>query len=312
MKFSVIIPIHNKLPHLERSINSVLNQTFQDFEILLIDDASTDGSNKKIKEFKDQRISIYIRTEPGPGGYAARNMGIEKARGEWVAFLDADDEWYPHHLTKMNELSSKFPNVYFMSCGWETKSSQKNYLNTFYINNFSKGSKIISIEEYLENGLKSNLPLCTIVSCIKTTSPITNKLFPADSGAKRGGDLYAWLKLICFHKEMAWSNHIGAIYHIESVNMVTKKSPFSIVNLSKRTVHKLSVELTSRQNKLLRKYTNYRIKNDLKASKVQGLKMKNVIENIHFQGDFKNALIILLLWVMPVKLLSKLKRFIKL
>jgi len=61
--FSVVIPIHNKFPHLERSINSVLNQSFQDFEILLIDDASTDGSTQKIKEFNDPKIKVFPRTE---------------------------------------------------------------------------------------------------------------------------------------------------------------------------------------------------------------------------------------------------------
>src|SRR5690606_19623396 len=114
------------------------------------------------------------------------------------------------------------------------------------------------------------------------------------------------------HKEMAWSNHIGAIYHTESVNMVTRKSPFSIVNLSKDAVNKLAVELTTNQNKLLKKYINFRIMNDLKASKIQGLKMQNVVENVYFFDDLKNALLILVLWLAPVKLLSKLKKSIKL
>src|SRR5690554_102793 len=310
-KFSVVIPIYNKLPHLERSINSVLNQTFQDFELILIDDASTDGSSEKIKTFSDPRIKIHTRNEPGPGGYAARNLGIEKAQGEWVAFLDADDEWYPNHLEKMNDLACKFSNVNFMSCGWETKSSFYERNNSFYINNFSKGSKLITIEKFLENGIKCNLPICTIVACVKNKSPMINNLFPADSAARRGGDLYAWLKLICYHKELAWSNHVGAVYYTESVNMVTKKSPFSIENLSKSTYNKLAVDLNTDQSILLKKYFNFRIKNDLKASKIQGSKMENVLKNIHFRGDLLNAIVIILIWVGPVRILSNLKNKIK-
>jgi len=96
--FSVIIPVYNKGPHIHHSISSVLNQTFQDFEIILIDDASTDNSLEEIRKFTDPRIRILNRSEPGPGGYAARNLGIKEANAEWVALLDADDIWYPEHL----------------------------------------------------------------------------------------------------------------------------------------------------------------------------------------------------------------------
>lgn len=67
VKFSVVIPVYNKLPHLERSIQSVLNQSHQNFELLLVDDASTDGSSEKLLEFKDERIRLLKRTTPGAG-----------------------------------------------------------------------------------------------------------------------------------------------------------------------------------------------------------------------------------------------------
>ena len=104
MFFSVIIPVGNKAPHLDRSINSVLNQSFKDFELILIDDATTDGSAAKLAGFTDYRIRLLKRSQPGPGGYAARNLGIKESRTNWIAFLDADDE--------LNELR----NSIFNSC----------------------------------------------------------------------------------------------------------------------------------------------------------------------------------------------------
>jgi len=77
--FSVVIPIYNKGPHIHRSISSVINQTFQNFELILVNDASTDNSLEEIQKFTDEHIRLFQRTQPGPGGYAARNLGIEKA-----------------------------------------------------------------------------------------------------------------------------------------------------------------------------------------------------------------------------------------
>jgi len=93
--FSIVIPVHNKAPYLGRSIGSVINQNFTDFELILIDDASADRSLVEMQKFADPRIRILHRDAPGAGGYAARNLGVMEAKAEWVAFLDADDEWLP-------------------------------------------------------------------------------------------------------------------------------------------------------------------------------------------------------------------------
>jgi len=107
--FSVIIPVHNKAPHVDRAINSVLTQSCTDFELVIIDDASTDGSADKITAYSEERIKLHKRSDPGPGGYAARNLGIENANGQWVAFLDADDMWFPDHLKNLQILTNKYP-----------------------------------------------------------------------------------------------------------------------------------------------------------------------------------------------------------
>ena len=98
---SVIIPTYNRAHLISRAIKSVLNQTYQDFEVIVVDDGSTDNTEEVIKEFqkKDERIK-YVRHEKNKGGSAARNTGIKAARGAYIAFLDSDDEWLPEKLKK--------------------------------------------------------------------------------------------------------------------------------------------------------------------------------------------------------------------
>lgn len=98
---SVIIPTYNRAHLVGRAIQSVLNQTYQDFELIIVDDGSTDNTDDIIKEFqkKDKRIK-YIRHEKNKGGSAARNSGIKVSRGEYIAFLDSDDEWFIEKLKR--------------------------------------------------------------------------------------------------------------------------------------------------------------------------------------------------------------------
>ncbi len=96
-RISVIIPTHNRAELLDRAIKSVLAQTFEDFELIVVDDASTDGTSEVVAEFDDPRIR-YIRLKKNSGAPTARNTGIKKSRGAFIAFLDDDDEWLPHRL----------------------------------------------------------------------------------------------------------------------------------------------------------------------------------------------------------------------
>ena len=98
-KVSVIITTYNRAHLIGRAIQSVLDQTFQDFELIVVDDSSTDNTDEVIKEFQkeDQRIR-YMKHDENKGGAAARNTGIGAACGEFIAFLDSDDEWYRNKL----------------------------------------------------------------------------------------------------------------------------------------------------------------------------------------------------------------------
>ena len=300
--FSAVIPLYNKAPHVARSVGSVLKQTFQDFELIIVNDASTDGSVEEVKKFNDPRIRLLHRDKPGPGGYAARNLGIEAARGEWIAFLDADDEWYPEHLSKMKKLSIRYPDVYFMGCGWHNRTKETITEDPYYKYNKSKGSHILTAKNYLENRLARMGPVRTSTACIKKISPMALNLFPAENKARRGGDLHAWLKMICYHKKMAWDASLGALYHKDSINMVTKTAPASPYLMNKGTFKELSVCLDKQEQKLLKSYLNIRLKN----AWVENFKMENtnflLLSKIYWRGYFSSLL--------PLVIISLLPRFV--
>jgi glycosyltransferase involved in cell wall biosynthesis len=105
---SVIIPTHNRPEFLRAAITSVLNQTYQNFEIIVVDDASTDDTAKVVAAFNDARIR-FIRHDINKGGSAARNTGIVNSTCDYIAFLDDDDEWLPEKLSKQMEVLLSSP-----------------------------------------------------------------------------------------------------------------------------------------------------------------------------------------------------------
>lgn len=103
---SVVIPTYNRAFVIGDAIRSVLEQTFQDFEIIVVDDGSTDNTAEVVKSFNDDRIR-YIRLDKNRGAAAARNVGTRESKGEYIAFLDSDDLWLPTKLEKQLEVFKK-------------------------------------------------------------------------------------------------------------------------------------------------------------------------------------------------------------
>ncbi|WP_435346664.1 glycosyltransferase family 2 protein [Haloarchaeobius sp. HRN-SO-5] len=100
---SVIIPTYNRADAVQRTIDSVLDQTFEDFEVLVVDDASSDDTPAVVESYDDPRVEL-VQHQVNRGGSAARNTGIEEATGEYIAFLDSDDEWRPRKLERQHRL----------------------------------------------------------------------------------------------------------------------------------------------------------------------------------------------------------------
>ncbi|MES2864811.1 MAG: glycosyltransferase family 2 protein [Bacteroidota bacterium] len=116
--FTVIIPLYNKEKYIENAIKSILNQTFTDFELLIVNDCSTDKSVEIASKFESEKIRI-IHHEKNSGLAATRNTGIKKANSNYVTFLDADDLWKPHFLEKIFHLIQNFPEARIFGTNYE-------------------------------------------------------------------------------------------------------------------------------------------------------------------------------------------------
>ena len=118
---SVIIPTYNRENVIERSIRSVLDQTYKDLEVLVVDDCSTDNTRSVVESIIDERLH-YCRLEKNAGACVARNRGIELARGEYIAFQDSDDVWLPGKLEKQMKIFEKTAaDLMFCKLNYHTK-----------------------------------------------------------------------------------------------------------------------------------------------------------------------------------------------
>lgn len=114
---SIVIPLYNKEKTIRRTIESVLQQTFGDFEIVVVNDGSTDSSLQVVNQITDSRIRLYSKENEGVS--KARNFGIGMANGEWLLFLDADDLLYPNALMEMSEILTNYPEANLVAGNWD-------------------------------------------------------------------------------------------------------------------------------------------------------------------------------------------------
>jgi glycosyltransferase involved in cell wall biosynthesis len=106
MRVSIIVPLYNKEPWIKRALDSIAGQTFEDFEVIVVDDGSTDQGPQFVAAYSDPRFRLVQQQNAGPG--SARNRGIAEAQGEILSFLDADDEWLPDYLEDSLQFLDQF------------------------------------------------------------------------------------------------------------------------------------------------------------------------------------------------------------
>lgn len=187
---SVVIPLYNKEKQIACTLQSVFEQTFQNFEIVIVDDGSTDNSVEEVEKFDDSRIRLIHQTNAGVS--AARNRGIEEASGELIAFLDADDVWMPEYLATQYGLYQKYPECSVYACNYEFRDSEGKVTPTIIRKLPFEGEDGV-LSNYFEVASCSHPPICSISIMVKKTAIQAIGGFPL--GIKSGEDLLTWARL---------------------------------------------------------------------------------------------------------------------
>lgn len=187
---SIVMPLYNKAGQVLQTIASVTAQTLSDWELVVVDDGSTDGGPNLVRALKDERIRVV--TQVNAGVSAARNKGIEGARAGLVAFLDADDLWLPDFLATVWALRTDFPEARWFATGYQIRPP---YSAAFASRlrgaavNFSRGI----LPDYFKVAIASDPPVWTSATAVTREAILAVGGFPA--GVSSGEDLLTWARL---------------------------------------------------------------------------------------------------------------------
>ncbi|CDF80229.1 glycosyltransferase (GT2) [Formosa agariphila KMM 3901] len=184
--FSIIIPLYNKQKHITNTISSVTNQSFKDFEVIIINDGSTDQSLALVNTITDSRLKVYNITNHGVS--YARNYGIKKANSDNIALLDGDDFWHTDYLKTMYNLIKKFPEEAVFSCAIAHHYSSKTSTVPY---NFKLDDNV-EVKNYFKNSVRHSL---LSSSSIVFKKAILSKTDWFDESLKSGEDTDMWIRI---------------------------------------------------------------------------------------------------------------------
>jgi glycosyltransferase involved in cell wall biosynthesis len=212
MSFSVVIPLYNKALYIERALKSVLNQTSQDFEIIVVNDGSTDNGREIVENFHDPRVRLINQSNQGVS--VARNRGVVAANKKFVAFLDADDEWLPEFLHNIQVLINNFPDCGAYAAAVQTirSNGQKYFPNLNKLPPEPWIGILPNFFELFQDGLSAFIPSSVVVPR-QVLMDVGG--FPA--GEKLFEDIVCWVN-IAIRYPIAFNPKRLVIYHQEASN----------------------------------------------------------------------------------------------
>jgi glycosyltransferase involved in cell wall biosynthesis len=219
MPFSVVIPLYNKANFIQNCLESVLKQTHKEFEVILVNDGSTDGCETVVERFQDSRIHLVHQENKGVS--TARNKAISLAKHEWIALIDADDYWYPNHLEELQNTIEQFPKADVVCNNYEILL-EKDYVKypTFSIEYPLKAQYI---KDYFKGSLIDPIA-CMSSICFKPS--FFKQVGGFDIDIKSGEDTDLMIKF-GLKGIIAFNPKIGARYIINSENNLAKTNSFT-------------------------------------------------------------------------------------
>jgi glycosyltransferase involved in cell wall biosynthesis len=208
---SVVIPLYNKAHHISRAIDSVIGQTYSNFELIIVDDGSTDDSKHVVNRCSDPRKRLIEQANAGVS--AARNRGVQEASADKIAFLDADDEWRSDFLETVVKLSDRFPQAAVWATAYSAISADgKKYQPEF------RGVRAANPEGGLIEYFRASgpwMPVHASAIMVKKEALIKAGGFPL--GIRCGEDWDTWIRL-ALRYPIAWSPKSKAVIHQDAEN----------------------------------------------------------------------------------------------
>lgn len=183
--FTVVIPLYNKEEYIVETVESVLAQDFKNFELIIVNDGSTDKGLERVKSISDYRIKVINQKNSGVG--AARNKGMSNANYNWIALLDGDDIWGPNHLSELKKIIDSFPSSGLVSTQHLRFSHEKELCSKSHI----QKPEVRSIN-YFAEAAKTPSIICSSAACIN--KQVFNEI-GGFSDKKLGEDLEYWVKI---------------------------------------------------------------------------------------------------------------------
>lgn len=209
MKFSIIIPLYNKERYILRAISSILNQTHTDFELIVVDDGSTDEGPNLACKVIDHRLKVV--RQPNGGEAAARNRGISESTEQYIAFLDADDAWKEDHLDTLIKLIQDFPEAGLYCTGYRFVESKGKSHEPRWFGVPDRGY----VPRYFYSVSEGDLIATASSVCIPRRIFHELGLFP--QGDRLGADQDMWARIALRH-QLAVDSHPTATYFRDASN----------------------------------------------------------------------------------------------
>jgi glycosyltransferase involved in cell wall biosynthesis len=215
---SVVIPLYNKERHVGRSVASVLQQTLRNFELVVVDDGSTDHGPRHVERIGDPRIRIIRQQNSGVS--VARNRGAEEAAASLVAFLDADDEYKPEFLAWAVERFHEKPELGTVAFNYEVADVGKPRRSAI---GPGETSMLLGIGEYCRLGLQAS---AIFSSSVMATKERLRRIggFPKEVKAGEGEDIDTWLRLI-EAGPVFFDSRVAAVYHRDAEVHASRRTP---------------------------------------------------------------------------------------
>jgi glycosyltransferase involved in cell wall biosynthesis len=284
--FSVVVPVYNAQDFIDRALLSILKQTYPPKEIILVDDGSTDNLKKKLDSYKNKIKYIY---KDNGGVASARNIGINIAENEFIAFLDADDEWMPYHLERAKDILQQNRKIPWFCAAYNRYSTEKGLIR-----------KVVCPDKLIKDRIVFDFFKAFEETELMMTGTVIvrKKIFYSiglfDERKNRGEDTNMWLRIALKYPAVGYSKDIAATYWINKSSITMKQNRLTPSVLLQSLIDNERLAKTAEEQELIKPYIRKYVK------KIRNLAIKSINSRVlrelenqykhHF--DIKTKLII--------------------